>query len=113
MMPELVKGTEDMGWMYEIITTIYNKRILTFLPLQNIFVFVGIKLSYSMSNWSVIITFLMQFLMTFYFSNDHHFILFFRLPTDIQAEAIPMILGGGDVLMVKSQSLNYYKGYKT
>ena len=76
MMPELVKGTEDMGWMYEIITTIYNKRILTFPPLQNIFVFVGIKLSYSMSNWSVIITFLMQFLMTFYFSNDHHFIYF-------------------------------------
>ena len=25
---------------------------------------------------------------------------FCRLPTDIQAEAIPLILGGGDVLMV-------------
>ena len=25
---------------------------------------------------------------------------FFSLPTDIQAEGIPMILGGGDVLMV-------------
>lgn len=25
----------------------------------------------------------------------------FSLPTDVQAEAIPMILGGGDVLMVK------------
>lgn len=24
----------------------------------------------------------------------------FRLPTDIQAESIPLILGGGDVLMV-------------
>ena len=25
--------------------------------------------------------------------------IFFRLPTDVQAEAIPLILGGGDVLM--------------
>ena len=25
--------------------------------------------------------------------------LCFRLPTDVQAEAIPLILGGGDVLM--------------
>ena len=25
----------------------------------------------------------------------------YRLPTDIQFEAIPLILGGGDVLMVK------------
>lgn len=24
---------------------------------------------------------------------------YFRLPTDVQAEAIPLILGGGDVLM--------------
>ncbi len=28
------------------------------------------------------------------------FDVFSRLPTDIQAEAIPLILGGGDVLMV-------------
>lgn len=26
--------------------------------------------------------------------------MYFSLPTDIQAEGIPMILGGGDVLMV-------------
>jgi len=26
--------------------------------------------------------------------------MFYSLPTDIQAEGIPMILGGGDVLMV-------------
>ena len=25
--------------------------------------------------------------------------MFFSLPTDVQAEAIPLILGGGDVLM--------------
>lgn len=31
----------------------------------------------------------------------------FSLPTDVQAEAIPMILGGGDVLMV-SMFLNLY-----
>lgn len=29
-------------------------------------------------------------------------LLFLRLPTDIQAESIPLILGGGDVLMVRS-----------
>ncbi len=29
----------------------------------------------------------------------------FRLPTDVQAEAIPAILGGGDVLMVFPVSL--------
>ena len=29
------------------------------------------------------------------------------LPTDVQAEAIPLILGGGDVLMVND--LNYYR----
>lgn len=27
-------------------------------------------------------------------------LLYFSLPTDVQAEAIPLILGGGDVLMV-------------
>jgi superfamily II DNA/RNA helicase len=27
------------------------------------------------------------------------YLLVFRLPTDVQAEAIPLILGGGDVLM--------------
>jgi len=27
-------------------------------------------------------------------------VVFIRLPTDVQAEAIPLILGGGDVLMV-------------
>jgi len=31
--------------------------------------------------------------------------LHFRLPTDIQAEAMPLILGGGDVLMVSSSTL--------
>ena len=30
----------------------------------------------------------------------HSFEFFFRLPTDIQSEGIPAILGGGDVLMV-------------
>ena len=25
-----------------------------------------------------------------------------RLPTDVQAESVPLILGGGDVLMVRS-----------
>lgn len=31
----------------------------------------------------------------------------FRLPTDIQAESIPLILGGGDVLMVIPACLVY------
>lgn len=31
----------------------------------------------------------------------------FRLPTDIQSEAIPAILGGGDVLMVCFYAANY------
>ena len=26
----------------------------------------------------------------------------YRLPTDVQAEAVPLILGGGDVLMVRA-----------
>lgn len=30
----------------------------------------------------------------------HKFNFIFSLPTDVQAEAIPLILGGGDVLMV-------------
>jgi hypothetical protein len=30
---------------------------------------------------------------------------YFSLPTDVQAEAIPMILGGGDVLMVGRECL--------
>lgn len=30
---------------------------------------------------------------------NYQIIYFFRLPTDVQAEAIPLILGGGDVLM--------------
>lgn len=30
----------------------------------------------------------------------------FRLPTDIQAESIPLILGGGDVLMVRCLSIS-------
>ena len=29
-----------------------------------------------------------------------NFCFIFSLPTDVQAEAIPLILGGGDVLMV-------------
>ena len=29
-----------------------------------------------------------------------------RLPTDVQAEAVPLILGGGDVLMVRDAQLN-------
>ena len=29
----------------------------------------------------------------------------FSLPTDVQAEAIPMILGGGDVLMVSKANI--------
>ena len=37
------------------------------------------------------------------------FLLFRSLPTDIQAEAIPAILGGGDVLMVSAPVLQDLK----
>jgi superfamily II DNA/RNA helicase len=33
---------------------------------------------------------------------------FYRLPTDVQAEAIPLILGGGDVLMAAETGSGEY-----
>lgn len=35
----------------------------------------------------------------------------FRLPTDIQAESIPLILGGGDVLMVRITIISSASAY--
>ena len=37
---------------------------------------------------------------------NSHSLVILRRPTDCQEEAIPLILGGGDVLLVGFQSLN-------
>jgi len=39
-------------------------------------------------------------LLTYSLWYDVEYLMLYSLPTDIQAEGIPMILGGGDVLMV-------------
>ena len=46
--------------------------------------------------------FSLHYLLFYLFVYLFMFGLFTRLPTDVQAEAIPLILGGGDVLMVRS-----------